>query len=179
MNKVRKVLSVSAVICLVVLFICISCGRKADLSETSEKAVIGAPAPDFVLKSIDGKDVRLSDYKGQVVLLNFWATWCPPCRSEMPSIESLSRKMKGYDFVILAVSIDGFETSQLKNIVSPNHYTFTVLHDPEQGVADVYLISGIPTTYIIDKNGVIIDKSVGAEYWDSDDRIKQLMSLVE
>lgn len=148
-------------------------------AETGAKAAVGAAAPDFVLKSVDGKDVRLSDYKGRVVLLNFWATWCPPCRSEMPSIESLSRKMNEYDFVILAVSIDGFETSQLKNIVSPNHYTFTVLHDPEQKVADIYLISGIPTTYIIDKDGVIIDKSVGAEYWDSEDRIRQFMSLVK
>jgi len=179
MNKMRTVFSTSAVIFLAVLLVCISCGRKADPSEAGTKAVMGAAAPDFLLKSVDGKDVRLSDYRGRVVLLNFWATWCPPCRSEMPSIESLNRKMSGYDFTILAVSIDGFETSQLRNIVSPNNYTFTVLHDPEQRVADIYLISGIPTTYIIDKNGVIIDKSVGAEYWDSDDRIKQLMSLVE
>ncbi|MBN2225338.1 MAG: TlpA family protein disulfide reductase [Deltaproteobacteria bacterium] len=179
MNKIRKALSVSAVIFLVVLFVVISCGRQETPSEAGTKAAMGAVAPDFVLKSVDGKDVRLSDYRGRVVLLNFWATWCPPCRSEMPSIESLSRKMSAYDFVILAVSIDGFETSQLKNIISPNHYTFTVLHDPKQNVADIYLISGIPTTYIIDKDGVIVDKSVGAEYWDSEDRIKQLMSLVE
>jgi peroxiredoxin len=179
MNRTRKTLSVLTVIFLGILFVVFACGRQAPLSEASGRASIGAPAPDFTLKSVDGKDVRLSDYRGKVVLLNFWATWCPPCRSEMPSIESLSKKMKGHDFVILAVSIDGFETSQLNNIVSPNRYTFTILHDPEQKVADVYLISGIPTTYIIDKSGVIVDKSVGAEYWDSKDRINQLMSLIE
>jgi peroxiredoxin len=179
MNRARKTLSISAVILLVILLVVISCGRKATPPEAGTKAAVGAAAPDFVLKSVDGKDIRLSDYRGRVVLLNFWATWCPPCRSEMPSIESLSRKMNGYDFAVLAVSIDGFETSQLKNMISPNHYSFTVLHDPEQKVADIYLITGIPTTYIIDKDGVIIDKSVGAEYWDSTDRIEQLMSLVK
>ncbi len=179
MHRTQKTLPVSAVIFLVIVFVFISCGRQVTPAETGTRAAVGAAAPDFVLKSVDGKDVRLSDYKGRVVLLNFWATWCPPCRSEMPSIESLSRKMNGYDFVILAVSIDGFETSQLKNIISPNHYSFTILHDPEQKVADTYLITGIPTTYIIDKDGVIIDKSVGAEYWDSEDRIRQLMSLVK
>jgi peroxiredoxin len=179
MHPTRKTLSVLAVIFLGILFVVFACGRQAPPAEAGGRAAVGATAPDFVLKSVDGSDVRLSDYRGKVVLLNFWATWCPPCRSEMPSIESLSKKMKGYDFVILAVSIDGFETSQLKNIVSPSHYTFTVLHDPDQKVADVYLISGIPTTYIIDKSGTIVDKSVGAEYWDSEDRIKQLLSLVQ
>ncbi len=179
MNKIRKAHVVSAAIFLMVLLTVISCGKQVTPSEAGTKAAVGEAAPDFVLASVDGKDVRLSDYRGRVVLLNFWATWCPPCRSEMPSIESLNRKMNGYDFVILAVSIDSFKTSQLKNIVSPNHYTFTILHDPEQKVADIYLISGIPTTYIIDKDGVIVDKSVGAEYWDSKERIGQLMSLVK
>jgi peroxiredoxin len=179
MNKTRTTLLVTAAIFLVIFLVVISCGRQVPPGETTTKAAVGAPAPDFVLKSVDGKDVRLSDYRGRVVLLNFWATWCPPCRSEMPSIESLSRKMNGYDFAILAVSIDGFETSQLKNMIAPNHYSFTILHDPEQKVADMYLITGIPTTYIIDKDGVIVDKSVGAEYWDSADRVGQLMSLVQ
>jgi peroxiredoxin len=179
MNRTRKTLSVSAVIFFVTLLVVFSCGRQGTPAETRTKAAVGAPAPDFVLNGIDGKSVRLSDYRGKVVFLNFWATWCPPCRSEMPSIERLNRKMDGHDFVILAVSIDGFETTQLKNMISPSNYTFTVLHDPEQKVADIYLISGIPTTYIIDKDGMIVDKSVGAEYWDSDKRIKQLLSLVK
>jgi len=179
MNRTRKTFSVSAVIFFVILLVVFSCGRQGTPAENGTKATMGAPAPDFVLKSVDGKTVRLSDYRGQVVFLNFWATWCPPCRSEMPSIERLNRKMNGYECVSLAVSIDGFETAQLKNIISSNHYTFTVLHDPEQGVADAYLISGIPTTYIIDKDGTIVDKSVGAEYWDSDERIKQFLSLAE
>jgi peroxiredoxin len=179
MRPTRKSPLVLAVFFLGVLFIVFACGRQAPPAEAGGRAVVGASAPDFVLKSVDGSDVRLSDYKGKVVLLNFWATWCPPCRSEMPSIESLSKKMKGYDFVILAVSIDGFETSRLNSMVSPNHYTFTILHDPDKKVADVYLISGIPTTFIIDKEGTIVDKSVGGEFWDSADRIKQLMSLVE
>ena len=179
MNRTRKTFSVSAVIFFVILFVVFSCGRQGTPAETGAKAAVGATAPDFVLSSVDGKSVRLSDYRGQVVFLNFWATWCPPCRSEMPSIERLSKEMQGKDFIILAVSIDGFETTQLRNMISPNHYSFTVLHDPDQKVADTYLISGIPTTYIIDKNGTIVDKSVGAEYWDSDERIKQFLSLTK
>ncbi len=179
MNRTRKTFSVSAVIFFVILFVVFSCGRQGAPAETGTKAAVGAAAPDFVLNTVDGKSVRLSDYRGQVVFLNFWATWCPPCRSEMPSIERLSREMEGQDFIILAVSIDGFETTQLRNMISPNHYSFTVLHDPEQKVADIYLISGIPTTYIIDKDGTIVDKSVGAEYWDSDERVKQFLSLAK
>jgi peroxiredoxin len=140
---------------------------------------MGEPAPDFVLESINGGDVRLSDFKGKVVLLNFWATWCPPCRAEMPSLENLKKQMKGRDFVIIAVSIDNVETPMIKNFVSGNGYTFTVLHDAEQAVAEVYLVMGIPTTYVIDKGGTIVDKSVGMEYWDSPDRIRQLMSLAK
>jgi peroxiredoxin len=179
MNKTREALSVSAVIFFVILFAVSSCGRQTTPPGTETTAAVGAEAPDFVLNSVDGKSIRLSDYRGQVVFLNFWATWCPPCRSEMPSIERLSRKMDGYDFVILAVSIDSFETAQLNNIISPNHFSFTVLHDPTQAVADTYLITGIPTTYIIDKDGTIVDMYVGPDYWDSNKRIEQFLSLIE
>ncbi len=175
MNVTRK----SFYILTIVFFlIVLSCGKGSPPAEAGGRAAVGGTAPDFVLKNIDGTDVRLSDLRGKVVLLNFWATWCPPCRSEMPSIESLNRKMKGYDFIVLAVSIDGIETSRLRNFVVGNGYTFSVLHDPEQTVADTYLVMGIPTTYIVDKNGTIVDKSVGAESWDSSERIRQLMSLV-
>ena len=156
-----------------------SCGRATPPADTGTSAEIGAPAPDFVLGSIDGTNVRLSDFRGKVVFLNFWASWCPPCRAEMPSIENLKKRMEGYDFVILAVSIDDVERSRLSNFVEGNGYTFTILHDPEQTVADTYLIMGIPTTYIIDKNGTVVDKSVGMEPWDSSDRIEEFMSMVE
>jgi thiol-disulfide isomerase/thioredoxin len=179
MNRTRKTSSVSAVIFFVILFVVFSCGRQGTPAETGTKAAVGATAPDFVLNTVDGKSVRLSDYRGQVVFLNFWATWCGPCRSEMPSIERLNKEMEGQDFIILAVSIDGFETTQLRNMILPSHYSFTVLHDPDQKVADTYLISGIPTTYIIGKDGTIVDKSVGAEFWDSNERVNQFLSLAK
>jgi peroxiredoxin len=177
MNNNRRVLLLLAA--AAILFISSSCDRGSSPWRTGKKAAMGEPAPDFVLESIGGDNIRLSDFRGKVVLLNFWATWCPPCRAEMPSLESLKKEMTGRDFVILAVSIDEVETAMLKNYVDGNGYTFTVLHDTDQTVAGVYLVMGIPTTYVIDKDGKIVDESVGMEYWDSPDRIKQLTLLAE
>jgi peroxiredoxin len=163
----------------VLMFTIFSCADNTPPAEAGGRVAIGVAAPDFVLTGIDGAQVRLSDFKGKVVLLNFWATWCPPCRAEIPSIESLNNKMKGKNLVILAVSIDGVQTERLKNFTESNHMSFTILHDPGQEVADIYLVSGIPTTYLIDTNGIIVDKAVGSESWDSPERINQIQSLMK
>jgi peroxiredoxin len=127
----------------------------------------GTVAPDFTLTTLDGKNVSLSDYRGQVVFLNFWATWCPPCRGEMPAMENLHRLMKGYDFVILAVSIDKKSTYHVKSFVESKGYSFSIMHDVTKEVARNYVVGGIPTTFIIDKNGIISNRLVGSRQWDS------------
>ncbi|MGE1165042.1 TlpA disulfide reductase family protein [Peribacillus simplex] len=121
---------------------------------------IGAKAPDFNLKTLDGKQVELSDYKGKKVMLNFWATWCPPCKKEMPDMEKYTQQA-GDDVVVLAVNID--PENDVKSFVNNNGITFTIPLDSQSAktpVNDLYNISFIPTTYFIDKKGIIRNKVI-------------------
>lgn len=118
-------------------------------------------AMDFKLKDLDGNELSLSDLKGKKVFLNFWATWCPPCKSEMPEIESLYQETKDSDLVIVSIEI-GEPLDTVKSFIASNNYNFKVLSDPEQIVAAQYNIASIPTSYFIDVDGNIISKHSGA-----------------
>ncbi|MDV7764880.1 TlpA disulfide reductase family protein [Peribacillus sp. CSMR9] len=123
---------------------------------------IGAKAPDFNLKTLDGKQVELSDYKGKKVMLNFWATWCPPCKKEMPDMEKYTQQA-GDDVVVLAVNID--PENDVQSFVEDNGITFTIPLDSQSAknpVNERYKILSIPTTYFIDKEGIIRNKVISA-----------------
>jgi len=138
------------------------------------------PAPDFTLEDIDAKKFSLKDYRGKVVLLNFWATWCPPCRREMPSLERLNQKFKGKKFVVLALNqMEGSDqvftyTAELE--VAP---TFTILFDKDSNVARAYSVQGLPTTYLIDKKGNIRFRAIGGREFDHPEVEKQIMQLMQ
>ena len=117
-------------------------------------------AIDFKLKNLNGKELSLSDLKGKKVFLNFWATWCPPCKAEMPEIEKLYQETKNSNLVIVAVEI-GEPLSTVKPFIDSNRYNFKVLIDPDQKVAAQYNITSIPTSYFIDVDGNIISKNIG------------------
>ncbi|RII31848.1 TlpA family protein disulfide reductase [Clostridium chromiireducens] len=123
-------------------------------------SVTKTKAIDFTLKDLDGNEVSLSSLKGKKVFLNFWATWCPPCKAEMPEIEKLYQETKDSDLVILAVDI-GENLNTVKPFIDENKYNFKVLLDSDQSVATQYGISSIPTSYFIDTDGNIISKHVG------------------
>jgi thiol-disulfide isomerase/thioredoxin len=125
-------------------------------------------APSFTLKDIDGKTHTLAGYRGKVVLVNFWATWCPPCRAEMPSIEKLYTSMKGKPFVVLALdqgeSVDNLFAFMGQLSPSP---TFPVLLDAKSRTAHAFGVMGIPSTYLIDKQGRIVAQAIGGRDYDS------------
>jgi peroxiredoxin len=123
-------------------------------------SAIKTNAIDFKLKDLDGKELSLSDLKGKKVFLNFWATWCPPCKAEMPEIEKLYEETKDSDLVIVAVEI-GEPLSTVKSFIDSNKYSFKVLLDSDQSVASKYNIASIPTSYFIDVDGNVISKNVG------------------
>jgi len=127
---------------------------------SAEGARVGARAPDFVVESLDGKQIRLSDLQGKAVWLSFWATWCPPCRAEMPDIEAIYEQKKDSGLVVLAVSI-GEDQSTVQRFVEANGYTFSVGVDPQQVLGVKYRVIGTPTHYFIDKSGVIRDVRSG------------------
>jgi thiol-disulfide isomerase/thioredoxin len=130
-------------------------------SSTNKNAVSDKkPALDFKLKDLNGKEVSLSDFKGKKVFLNFWATWCPPCKAEMPDIEKLYSETKDTDLVILAVNV-GEGKSDVTSFLNDNKYNFTVLLDSDQNITNQYNIKGIPTSFFIDKEGNIVSSKVG------------------
>lgn len=117
-------------------------------------------AADFTLKDMSGKEVSLSDFKGKKVFLNFWASWCPPCKAEMPEMEKLYQETKDSDLVILAINL-AEDKSTVQNFLKDNQYNFPVLLDTDNSVASNYQVVSIPTSFFIDKEGNIIDKHIG------------------
>ncbi len=117
---------------------------------------------DFALTDLNGNKVSLSDYAGKSVFLNFWATWCPPCRGEMPDIEDIyNENLKNKDFVILAVNL-GEDKDTVKAFIDSKNYHFKVLLDIDQKAGDSYGINAIPSSFFIDRNGNIKNKRIGA-----------------
>jgi peroxiredoxin len=133
---------------------------------------VGSKAPDFTAVTLDSipRDKHLADYRGQVVMINVWATWCLPCRVEMPSIEALHRAYAPKGFKVLAVSIDDpGHAETIRNFVKQYDLTFEVLHDPAQKIVNLYDISGYPETFVIGRDGVIRKKYLSATDWNSPD----------
>ncbi len=125
----------------------------------------GNPAPDFTFPDLDGRQVSLSDFRGKVVLVNIWATWCPPCRDEMPSMQKLYERFKGEHFEILAVSIDADGREAVAPFMQQMNLTFPALLDPEGKIRSLYAITGVPESFIIDKNGILVQRVIGPLDW--------------
>jgi cytochrome c biogenesis protein CcmG/thiol:disulfide interchange protein DsbE len=124
---------------------------------------IGSNAPDFTVQDSQNK-VMLSQYRGQVVVLNFWATWCPPCIEEMPSLVEMQRRMKAKGVTVLAVSVD-VDEGAYKQFVRDHNVNLLTVRDPDQKSNSLYGTSKFPETYIIDRNGVMRRKFIGAVDW--------------
>lgn len=133
-----------------------------EIDETEETETTAQPAPDFTLETLDGTKVALSDFKGQKVLLNFWATWCPPCRAEMPHMQSFYEKNKDENIVVLAVNLtSGDNREKLAPFISEYSLTFPILLDESGDIGRKYQVFTIPTSYFIDEQGNIAQKIVG------------------
>lgn len=128
----------------------------------------GFPAPDFSLPDLGGRVHRLSSLHGKVVFLNVWATWCPPCREEMPSMETLYQRLKDQDFIMLAVSQDENGKSAVEPFVEQMKLTFPVLIDTSGLVSRRYGVTGYPETFVIDRDGKVVEHIIGPEDWASD-----------
>ena len=123
-------------------------------------------APNFTLKDINGEEVKLMDYRGKIVFLNFWATWCPPCRAEMPSMEKLYTEFKDKNFIMLA--IDYQESRRVvKKFSEKLSLSYPILLDSDGTVSSKYAAFAIPVTYLIDQQGYLIGKAVGPRDWAS------------
>ena len=135
------------------------------------------PAPEFALQSLDGRTLHLSDYRGKIVFLNLWATWCPPCREEMPSMERLHRRFEPQGLVMLAVSEDS-DVTQVRPFVNEMKLTFPILLDPQGRLGPKLGVTGYPETFVIDRNGQVIHHFIGPEDWDSRQSLDYFGSLL-
>jgi peroxiredoxin len=139
--------------------------------------LIGQAAPDFTLKSIDGSTISLSSYRGKVVLLNFWATWCAPCKDEMPSMNRLYLKYKGSGLIVLAASTDN-SAAAVERFAARNQLSFSVLLDSDMRAAkSKYRINAQPTTFLIGKDGTVIKKYFGSVNWMDETVQKEIAAL--
>jgi peroxiredoxin len=125
----------------------------------------GTRIMDFELEDLGGKRVKLSTLTGKVVFVNFWATWCPPCRAEMPSMERLHAQLKDKGLVVLAVDLQEGKR-EVEGFVRENKLSFTVLYDRNGSAGSSYGVRSIPTTYIIDRDGTILAGRIGGQEWD-------------
>jgi len=144
-----------------------------------EAVAVNRPAPDFTLPGGDGRSVSLSDYRGKVVVVNVWATWCPPCVDEMPSLEKLYQEFKNEPFEILAVSIDSDGNAAVQPFMKKHGLTFPVLLDSQAAIRTSYRTTGVPETFIIDKKGILVKKVIGPLNWAAPEILDYIRKLIQ
>jgi cytochrome c biogenesis protein CcmG, thiol:disulfide interchange protein DsbE len=149
---------------------------------------VGSAAPDYAAYALDGTEVRLSGYRGDVVLLNIWATWCLPCVREMPALQRLHEQLGDRGLSIVAVSVDapagglgpfGQPGGDVAEFRDRFQLTFDVLHDPSGRIQSRYQVNGLPTTFIIDREGRIRRKVLGAAEWDQPRYADEIRRILE
>jgi peroxiredoxin len=140
-----------------------------NVASIAQRGVVkpGEPAPNFQLRDMEGRIVSLSDLRGKVVLLNFWATWCGPCRVEMPAMERLYRTYDRKDFEILAVSTDAQGVAVTRPFQQENRLTFPILHDADFRVGLSYGARTLPMTFMVDRQGIVRQHIFGARDWEA------------
>ncbi len=129
-------------------------GLLGTIAGTSHAVSVQDTAPDFTLKSLDGANLRLEEYRGQVVLINFWASWCGPCRQEMPLLDRLHQRYEDTGFAVLGVNVEG-EAKPAQEIADKTQITFPVLIDDGQKVSEMYNLEAMPSTVVVDRDGVV------------------------
>jgi len=147
----------------------------------------GTVAPQFEVIDLGGNPARLSDYEGEVVMINIWATWCAPCRFEMPSMERLHQRFKDDGLRILAISVDarlgeadqvGRPGGDLQAFADSLGLTFTILHDPSGEIQQLYQTTGVPETLLVGRDGVIYKKVAGPTEWDAPEHQELIRRLL-
>ena len=135
-------------------------------------------APDFAVPDLAGRAVRLSALRGQVVMVNLWTTWCPPCREEMPSMQRLYERLRGRGLELLAVSQDEDGQRVVEPFVRELKLSFPVLIDPDHQVGDRYGVWGYPETFVIDRTGHVVERVIGPRDWASADSVARIEALL-
>ena len=157
----NKMLLLVIVVVVGAVAIFLNANRRVQGASDTE-SLKGQPAPAIALKTLDGKDLVLADMKGKVVLIDTWATWCPPCRESLPHVQKVSTDKALADKGLVVWAIDAQESpADVLKFLQDNKYTFSVLMDTKGAVLKSYFISGIPNTIIVGRDGIVKDTFVG------------------
>ncbi|MBI4001986.1 MAG: TlpA family protein disulfide reductase [Nitrospira defluvii] len=138
----------------------------------------GTIAAAFELQSLDGRSVQLADLKGKVVVVNFWATWCGPCKEEMPAFERLRQQLDPERFALLTITTD-LQRDGIKHFLANLHVQLPVLFDENQDVSQAYLVRALPTTVLIDRQGQLVGRAVGPREWDAPQTVHLLQGMMQ
>ena len=152
--------------------------ERSSIIKTAKMIQPGFKVPNFTFPDINGREVSLSSQRGKVVLVNVWATWCPPCRREMPSMQRLYEKFKGKNFEILAVSIDSEGREAVEPFMRKMNLTFPALLDPGETIRPLYGITGVPESFIIDQQGILVEKIIGPINWATPEVFRFIQDLI-
>ena len=138
---------------------------------------VGDRAPDFTIKADNGKTYTQADFGGKLLILNFWATWCPPCREELPSLDALQRTLGSKGLVVLAVSVDKDE-KQYRDFLEVNKVAITTARNPSQDINREYGTVQFPESYIIDRNGKVVEKIISSTNWMDERMVSHVQSML-
>ncbi len=168
----RRLLPAFLAFILFLLFLYLGIQKPGNEVREIKGTLVGQPAPNFTLKTIEGEELSLKDFKGKVVLINFWATWCPPCKEELPFFEKIYKKYKDKGFVILAVNTD---PENLQNFLEDfgTKFTFPILIGDNK-ILDLYPVRGLPTSFLINREGRIVKVRLGI-YRELEEDLKRLL----
>ncbi|TNG00062.1 MAG: TlpA family protein disulfide reductase [Gammaproteobacteria bacterium] len=147
-----------------------------DLAQTLTPVEGRPPAPDFIVKDIEDNTHKLSDYRGQPVILNFWATWCPPCREEMPAMQRAWEKLRTENIALLAMDV-GEDEDTIFTFTADYAVEFPLLMDIDSSIIQQWPVLGLPTTFVIDPEGRIVYRAVGGREWDDPVLLDQVRAL--
>ncbi|MCF6267770.1 MAG: TlpA family protein disulfide reductase [Desulfuromusa sp.] len=175
--KQFKIIIYGIVFLLTVLFLT-GCDSSTSEPQVSQSGLVGNVAPDFTLTNMQGEKVSLSQLRGKVVILNFWATWCPPCREEMPSMEQLYRDFKEKGLILLAINVEENGEQAVTKFLQRTPYSFPILLDKDGIAQNAYGVFRFPESFIIDRNGVVVEKIIGGRDWFSGQTFKLIDFLV-
>jgi peroxiredoxin len=175
----RSVIIILLIIAALLVLLLLNRNRSYNNSVKIVPIEVGLPAPDFTFPGMDGKMVSMADYRGKVVLVNIWATWCRSCVDEMPSMEKLYQKLKGEDFEILAVSIDSLGEKVVAPFMKKYNLTFPALIDSAGAIRMGYRTTGVPESFIIDKDGILVKKVIGPLEWTKPETLHLFQRLIQ
>ena len=164
-ENILRLLTILVVFIVAVFLIVLFIEERDSTVTTTRPIQPGLEAPNFTFPDLNGQRVTLFDHRGKVVLVNIWATWCPPCRQEMPSMQRLYEEFRGKNLEILAVSIDSNGREAVDHFMRKIDLTFPVLLDPNETIKPLYGITGVPESFIVDKEGILVKKIIGPIDW--------------